>query len=301
MRTQRTVLVLLIATVAGLTACGPGKGATVSGKGGFTEAYPVVTPQPTSTPLPTSTPSPTGAPTLIRGLPTGTPTTPSASPPPANGVKVTVTVNQQSSPALLDCPPTYHVTGKITVSKGPVDLVYFWNPHTGLYRGFPPPKYTLHFGGSGKQTKQLSIDAMPESAYGASLYEQLVVVGYPYDMAHDSTTWTENCGATASTPTVDRTNQACPYAATFSSTVSVPAGPQPVAVQWHFSDGSTSDVQAMTFSGTGPDSHVVTVTKTVSGSPTTILGGLSAWLVVLSKPGMTTRKVSATCATPVLQ
>ncbi len=182
---------------------------------------------------------------------------------------VTLSVDPISPIATPECPYAVPVGATISVNKGPVDLVFAMT--AGDHNPVPFAEGDLHFGGKGPQSTSVNETILQQVGYNLTLPVKLYVVS-PSDVAAAAAPFTRSftltCGAKPSKPAPATARAACPYTTTFSSTITVPIGPQDVTYEWHVNNGKTLIVMAggtihfnadrMSQTVTSPDIQILT-------------------------------------------
>jgi hypothetical protein len=264
MHRSRVALVLCLITCLGIAACSK---KSAGGQGGIAAVTASTPPVGTST-------GPSGAPGPSSTGPSSTGPSSSGSPSAGSGSKpshtsttngppvITVTADPLAAPTVVTdrCPASGTLTGKISVDKGPIDLVYAWRP----VRGLPFSESDLHFPAKGPQSARVSVTYPGVTGYHTDVFFLLYIVGPPGAPESSPMQVNVTCGGLPSAPIPAMTHKLCPYTTYFTATISAAYTPQDVTYDWKEKDGTIAPGGTLHFAkGDGP--------KTVTSPDVTIM------------------------------
>jgi hypothetical protein len=236
-----------------------------------------------------ATASGTATPTGVRDTRTTSgSTSTSTSPGTAPVAHVSVVIDQQSDRYTQNCPYQDTISAHVS-ADAPIDVTYVF-AQGGHPIGAPAP---MHLNPGDNAYVHSQPIAMFLVTPGVTA-DSIIVTGPDGSRTVATRTFTALCVAAAGPITAYPKTGICPYVTTFSVMVSIQAGPQTTNYTWVFTKaGVVTDrvTGSVTFNGSGPQSQVVSIKRTVGKTDTTVGVSFSA-----NQYYIATGFASATCS-----
>jgi hypothetical protein len=256
MRSRTIAIAILLAMSLGIASCSTG----AHGSGHLAG---VASPAASAPGLPTAGPTGTEAAQGAGGTPTkasGNGSGGSTSPKPKPGApKITGTIDPIAGYSGTNCPYTTVATGTVSVDHGPISLRVVWSPN---YEIRLRSVLLLDFPGKGPQSAKVSFTLRPppdDANVSVALDVNEATTVIPLATAG----FTLTCKAAVSRPTVSEARGACPYAAVWTSTITMSYAVDNVTYEWDASNAGKIGGGTLDFAKPG--------SKTLSSPPVTVL------------------------------